>query len=428
LYLFIDNCLADSVERPSLGIHEGGTGLSAPVDSAVTGHRQDEYVSHTAVYRQDFRRYLGDLDVADEWRAAAFTSAEDGLAHDATVMARLYADGWNRYGWPEAAGGLGGNEIHRAVYYEELGHAMLPIPAQHWTLETLGPALLKFAPGLAAAHLPGYLSGAEWWGQSFSEPESGSDLATLRTRAVDDGAGGFVINGEKIWTSQGPTATRLLALVRTGAPESRHRGLTMIMVDADAPGVTVRPIALASGRRELAEVFFDDVRVGRERVVGDVDGGWAVAMHLMQYERGMYGYAVLNKVLTELSRLREHMVTAGATAAQRQRFARVYVDVAAAQARTATTVRRLAAGEAVGADSSIDKLLFGRAEKEVNDLILEITRDQMIAGAAGRGGAALDTARAEWWYSRAATVMGGTAEVQRGIIADHILGLPKEKR
>jgi alkylation response protein AidB-like acyl-CoA dehydrogenase len=150
-------------------------------------------------------------------------------------------------------------------------------------------------------------------------------------------------------------------------------------------------------------------------------------MHLMQYERGMYGYAVLNKVLIELSRLREDMVSGEATAAQRQRFARVYVDVAAAQARTATTVRRLAAGEAVGADSSIDKLLFGRAEKEANDLILEITREQMIGGT-GRGGAALDTARAEWWYSRAATVMGGTAEVQRGIIADHLLGLPKEKR
>jgi alkylation response protein AidB-like acyl-CoA dehydrogenase len=400
--------------------------LTAPADSAVTGRRHDEYVAQIAVFRQDFRRYLRELDVADQWRSAAFTSAEDGLAHDATVMARLYSDGWNRYGWPESAGGLGGNEIHRAVYYEELGYAMLPIPAQHWTLETLGPALLKFAPHLGAQYLPGYLSGAEWWGQSFSEPESGSDLATLRTRAVYDGAGGFVLNGQKIWTSQGPTATRLLALVRTGPPESRHRGLTMMMVDADASGITIRPIALASGRRELAEVFFDDVRVDRERVVGDIDGGWAVAMHLMQYERGMYGYAVLNKVLTELSRLREDMVTAGSTAAQRQRFARVYVDVAAAQARTATTVRRLAAGEAVGADSSIDKLLFGRAERDVNDLVLEITRDHLIAGV-GAGGAVLNTARAEWWYSRAATVMGGTAEVQRGIIADHLLGLPKER-
>jgi alkylation response protein AidB-like acyl-CoA dehydrogenase len=400
--------------------------LTAPADSAVTGRRHDEYVAQVAVYRQEFRRYLRELDVAEQWRSAAFTSAEDGLTHDATVMARLYADGWNRYGWPESAGGLGGNEIHRAVYYEELGHAMLPIPAQHWTLETLGPALLKFAPHLGAQYLTGYLSGAEWWGQSFSEPESGSDLATLRTRAADDGAGGFVINGQKIWTSQGPTATRLLALVRTGTPESRHRGLTMIMVDADAPGVTIRPIALASGRRELAEVLFDDVRVDRARVVGEVGGGWAVAMHLMQYERGMYGYAVLNKVLTELSRLREEMAAAGATATQRQRFARVYIDVAAAQARTATTVRRLAAGEAVGADSSIDKLLFGRAEKEVNDLILEISRERMLVGT-GTGGAQLNTARAEWWYSRAATVMGGTAEVQRGIIADHLLGLPKER-
>jgi acyl-CoA dehydrogenase len=199
------------------------------------------------------------------------------------------------------------------------------------------------------------------------------------------------------------------------------------MVDADAPGVSVRPIALASGRRELAEVFFDDVRVDRERVVGDVDGGWAVAMHLMQYERGMYGYAVLNKVLIELSRLRAEMVTADATDAQRQRLARAYVDVAAAQARTATTVRRLAAGQAVGAESSIDKLLFVRAEKEVNDLVLDVTRDAMVAGK-GCCGAALSTARAEWWYSRAATIMGGTAEVQRGIIADHLLGLPKEKR
>jgi acyl-CoA dehydrogenase len=400
--------------------------LSATVHDAVHGGRHGDYVSEIAVYREAFRRYLRNLDWADEWRSAAFSTAEDGLAHDARVLARLYEAGWNRYGWPEAAGGLGGDEIHRAVYYEELGYAMLPVPAQHWTLETLGPALLKFAPDLAAEYLPGYLSGAEWWGQSFSEPEAGSDLATLRTRAVDDGNGGFVINGQKIWTSQGPTATRLLVLVRTGAPETRHRGLTMIMVDAEAPGVSIRPIALASGRRELAEVFFDDVRVPRERVVGDVDGGWAVAMHLMQFERGMYGYAVLTKVLTELGRLREDMVNHGASAAQRERFARVYIDVVSAQARTATTVRRLARGEPVGADSSIDKLLFGRAEKEVNDLILDVQRDRMIAGS--RGGEELDTLRAEWWYSRAATIMGGTAEVQRGIIADHLLGLPKERR
>ncbi|BBY93346.1 acyl-CoA dehydrogenase [Mycobacterium gallinarum] len=389
-----------------------------------------EYLHQVALYRHDFRQYLRTLDCADAWRTAASLTAEDGLAHDAAVMARLNADGWNRYGWPESVGGYGGNEIHRAIYFEELGHAMLPIPAQAWTLEVMAPAVLKYAPALASQYLPAYLAGEEWWGQGFSEPESGSDLASLRTRAIDDGSGDFVVNGQKIWTSQGSTAKRLCVLVRTGAPESRHRGLSMLLIDTDAPGMTVRPIALASGRRELAEVFFDDVRVPRERLVGEIDGGWAVTMFLMQYERGMYGYAVLNKVLTELGRLREYMVIRGSSTSQRERFARVYVDVIAAQARAATTVRKLAAGESVGADSSIDKLLFSRAERDANDLLLDVARDHMMVGARSGAGqeAELDTARAEWWYSRAATIMGGTAEVQRGIIADHLLGLPKERR
>ncbi|WP_245845288.1 acyl-CoA dehydrogenase family protein [Mycobacterium arosiense] len=397
------------------------------LDAVDDAANSNDYVLDVAAFRQDLRHYLRNLDCADEWRAAAFTTAEAGLDHDAAVMARLHADGWNRYGWPEAAGGLGGNEIHRAVLYEELANALLPIPAQAWTLEVMGPAILKYAPHLAGEYLPRYLDGTEWWGQGFSEPESGSDLASLRTRATEDGSGGFVVNGQKIWTSQGGTAKRLCVLVRTGSPESRHRGLTMMLVDTDAPGVTVRPIALASGRRELAEVFFDDVRVSPERLVGEVGAGWTVTMFLMQYERGMYGYAALNKVLIGLGRLREYMVARGTSSAQRERFARVYVEVIAAQARAATTVRKLAAGESVGPESSIDKLLCSEAERAVNDLILDVARGHMMVGTGGSP-AELDTARAEWWYSRAATIMGGTAEVQRGIIADHILGLPKERR
>jgi len=380
--------------------------VSTGVGDVVDGRRRG-YMTQIAQYRQDFRRYLQGLDWADEGRNAVYSAY--GMAHDARVLPRLHEDSWNRYGWPESAGGLGGNEIHRAVYYEELSHAMLPVPAQHWTLETLGPALLKFAPGLAAQYLPGDLDGSEWWGQCFSEPDSGSDLATLRTRAITGGDGNFVVNGQKIWTSQGPTATRLLVRVRNGAPETRRRGLTMIMVYADAPGVTVLPIALASGRRELAEALFDDVAVPRERGIGEIDGGWAVEMHLMQYERGIYGYAVL----TELARLRKDMVAGGPSPAQRERFGRVFVDVVSAQARTATTVRKLADGTTIGADSSIDKLLLSRVvvqsrRKRAQRLILDVLREQMIAGT-GRSGAEADTARAEWWYSRAASIMGGTA-------------------
>ena len=402
--------------------------MSAPIDNAVDRGRNLEYVSDIATYREDFRTWLRELDWAEEWRTTAFDTAEDELAYHATVMSRIYEAGWNRYGWPDAAGGFGGTEIHRAVYFEELAAAMLPVPEQHWTLEVLGPALFKYAPELAAEYLPNYFSGAEWWGQCFSEPESGSDLAGLRCRAADDGTGGFILNGQKVWTSQGPTATRFMVLARTGTPESRHRGLSTLMVDSDAPGVTVRPITLASGRRELAEVFFDDVRVPHERLIGDVGAGWGVVMHLMQYERGMYGYAVLTTALTELSRLRAAMAVHGASATNRERFAQLYVAVVAAQARAATTVRALAEGRMVGPESSIDKLLFAKAEKDINDLTLDIRREWMIAGVGAEGGKELYAVRAKWWYTRAATIMGGTAEVQRGIIADHLLRLPKEKR
>jgi alkylation response protein AidB-like acyl-CoA dehydrogenase len=402
--------------------------MSAPVHDAVNASHQHEYVSQIATYREDFRRWLRDLDWADEWRNASFDNTEDELAYHAVILSRMYEAGWNRYGWPEQAGGFGGTEIHRAVYFEELAAAMLPVPEQHWTLEVLGPAVIKYAPELAERYLPNYMRGDEWWGQCFSEPESGSDLAALRCRAVDDGDGGFVINGQKIWTSQGPTATRFLVLVRTGSPESRHRGLSTFLVDADSPGVTVRPIALASGRRELAEVFFDDVRVPRERLLGDADGGWAVVMHLMQYERGMYGYATLTTALTELSWLRGEMAIHGSSSAARHRFAQIYVATLAAQARAATTVRALAEGREVGPNSSIDKLLFAKAEKDINDLIMDTRREWMIAGVGADGSNELDAVRAKWWYTRAATIMGGSAEVQRGIIADHLLGLPKEKR
>jgi acyl-CoA dehydrogenase len=403
--------------------NQSSIGVSVSEGTTVA-ESEPGYAEDVSRYREEFRRYLADIDWAHEWRETTSRSTEEQMAYDAWFLARLYQAGWNRYGWPHIAGGLGGNEIHRATYYEELGHAGLPVPAQHWTLETLGPALLKFAPAVAQAHMPAYLAGTEWWGQCFSEPDAGSDLAALRTRAVDIGSEGFIVNGQKIWTSQGPTAKRLLALVRTGTAESRHRGLTMTMIDSDAPGVTVRAIALASGRRELAEVFFDDVRVPRDRLVGDIGEGWAVAMYLMQFERGMYGYALLTTMLAELAMLRSEIGSHGASAANRDRFARIYVDVVTAQARVAQTVRKLADGQAIGPGSSIDKLLFSGVETRVQDLILDVRQAWMVAGE-GPVRQRLDAARAQWWYSRAATIMGGTAEVQRDIVASHILRLPK---
>ena len=141
----------------------------------------------------------------------------------------------------------------------------------------------------------------------------------------------------------------------------------------------------------------------------------------------MYGYAALTKAMKELSDLRAEMMAGGCSEVQRNRFTEVYLSVLAAQARSAGSVRRLALGQTLGPDSSVDKLVFAKAERQVNDLLLDIRRDRLLAGSPDEA-AHLDTARSEWWYSRTATLMGGTAEIQRGIIADHLLGLPKEKR
>lgn len=378
-------------------------------------------------YRQALRAYLGTEPRLNRWRRTRHTTTEERISDHAILMAELHRGRWNRYGWPEGVGGLGGDERHRAVLYEELSAAGLPVPEPVLMLETLGPPLVRFAPSLSAELLPAYLRGEEWWGQGFSEPEAGSDLAALRCRARRDGDS-YVLSGQKLWTSHGATARRLMCLVRTGTPESRHRGLTMILVDADAPGVSVRPVALASGRNELAEVFFDEVRVPASRLVGAEGEGWAVAMYLLQFERAMFAWLSATVALRRLRELRDTL-TARGHAGRRlpggsaRRVGECYADLVALRARSAQTVRRLAAGEAVGPEASVDKVLLATAETGLHDLARDLLGADFVVGARPD----VQEWRAHWWYSRASTIMGGSAEVQRTILADHVLKLPKER-
>ncbi|MFJ8816395.1 acyl-CoA dehydrogenase family protein [Amycolatopsis thermoflava] len=374
-------------------------------------------------YRISLRAYLGNGDALDRWRGKHHATTEERIAEHAALMAHLYEDGWNRYGWPAGAGGLGGDERHRGVLYDELSAAGLPVPDPQLMLETLGPPVVHFAPDLAARYLPEYLRGENWWGQGFSEPEAGSDLAGLRCRARRDGDH-YVLSGQKLWTSHGATASRFVCLVRTGTTESRHRGLSMIMVDRDTPGVSVRPIALASGYRELAEVFFDDVVVPADRLIGAENQGWAVAMYLLQWERAMYAW---QSAAVALRRFRELLGQVAGTPLPDGAATRVgecYADIVALRARSVQTVRRLAAGETVGPEASVDKVLLATAEISLHDLARDLLGTGFVFGA----GADTGDWRADWWFSRSATVLGGSAEVQRTILADHVLGLPKEPR
>ncbi|HVW40785.1 MAG TPA: acyl-CoA dehydrogenase family protein [Amycolatopsis sp.] len=382
-----------------------------------------DFANDLPAYRSALRAYLGSTDELDRWRGRHFASTEERIAEHAVLMARLCRDGWNRYGWPAEAGGLGGDERHRGVLYDELSAAGLPVPDPLLTLETLGPPVLRFAPTLAARYLPEYLRGEAWWGQGFSEPEAGSDLASLRCRARRDGDH-YVVSGQKLWTSHGGTARRFVCLVRTGTPESRHRGLTMIMVDRDTPGVSVRPIALASGYHELAEVFFDDVVVPAERLVGEEGQGWAVAMYLLQWERAMFawlsGAVGLRRFRELLGQVAGEPLPDGAAT----RVGECYADLVALRARSVQTVRRLAAGETVGPEASVDKVLLAAAEIGLHDLAKDLLGADFVLGT----GPEAAEWRADWWYSRSATILGGSSEVQRTILADHVLGLPKEPK
>jgi alkylation response protein AidB-like acyl-CoA dehydrogenase len=391
----------------------------------------DPLVTDLHTFRAAVREFLA-APVMDKWRGTYLDDDADEMRFSAGLMRVLYDAGLGRYGLPPAAGGLGGDVRHWAVLFDELARSGITPTGQHSLLVTLAYPLAKFAPRLAAAYLPEFLSGDGWWGQGFSESEAGSDLAALRCRARRD-SGDYVISGHKIWTSHAETANRIFLLARTGTPESRHRGLSMILVDVDAPGVTVRPIRLASGRAELAECFFDDVRVPADRLIGAEGEGWAVAMYLLQYERAAWAWlraaVLLQRLRALVGLLSDGAAPASAPAptlpqtagvAVSEVLGTVYLDLLSLRARSVDTVRRLASGQTVGPDASADKLLLGACEQSVYDAARSLLGPRFLFGDASRQW------REEWWYSRTTTIYGGSAEVQRGIIADRVLKLPKE--
>jgi alkylation response protein AidB-like acyl-CoA dehydrogenase len=340
----------------------------------------------------------------------------DSRVRDARALRRLlYEHDWGRAGWPEVAGGIGGTILHRAVVTEELFRAGWTGPTVFEHLEIVAPTLVRFAPrDFVTSVLPSFLDGSKAWSQGFSEPEAGSDLASLRTRAVRDGDD-YVVNGAKIWTSWSKWADWCLALVRTGTPEERHRGLTMIAIDLSSPGVDVRPIRQANGTDELAEVHFADVRVPATQVVGEAGRGWAVAMFLLAHERGTLSWlrhcAFRQWLAPSTKRMRED--------SDRQLGA-VVLQLAGVRAAAAELLDRAAHGAELGPEAAFNKLLMTRTEQSLFDLLREV--DGLRIALPG------DTPeevlqQQEYLFSRIVTIYGGSQQMQLITVARHILGL-----
>ncbi|MBL7490437.1 acyl-CoA dehydrogenase family protein [Frankia sp. AgB1.9] len=355
-----------------------------------------------------------------ELRVAARPIAEyaDRVAATSALMRVLFDEGWSRYGWPVELGGLGGGIQHRAALWDVLARAGLPTMALFEHLEILAPTLAALGePAFVAEVLPRFLRGDETWSQGFSEPEAGSDLASLRTRAVP-AEGGYLITGRKIWTSWARYATWCLVLARTGTPAERHRGLTAFAVDLRSPGVEVRVIEQANGTDELAEVTFDDVHVPAGRIVGTPGGGWAVAMHILSSERGTLAWF---KHCFFQRRLQEHLDQVGPGAAAFDgALGAAVLDLAAVRATSFDGLLAHAAGRTLGPRAAFVKLLLCASERSVGDWMLAADPDLAI----GMQDDEVAVARQDYLFSRIVTVYGGSQQMQLDTIAKQILRLP----
>ncbi|WP_046731326.1 acyl-CoA dehydrogenase family protein [Streptomyces humi] len=360
-----------------------------------------------ADFRTALRAWLDENDLSP----GPDHSFDAQVAQLARVRRALFDAGWMRYGWPREVGGLGGPAVLRAVLGEEVATRGLAEPGIYSMVEVLTPTLVDHArPELAAAMVPLLLSGREQWCQGFSEPGSGSDLASLTTRAAPRDDGTWVVNGQKVWTSLAQYAARCVLLTRT-APG--HEGITAFFVDMDTPGITVRPLRTMHGVDEFAEVFFDDVPVPADRMLGRPGDGWRLAMDLLPHERSTCFWHRVAHLYTRLDRLLAETATPDDAA-----LGAAYLALHTVRCRSHATQRRLADGVRLGPETSVDKVLLATAEQQlletVRDLlpgVLELTETPW---------------RSEYLYAKAATIYGGTAEIQRNIIARRLLDLGRE--
>jgi alkylation response protein AidB-like acyl-CoA dehydrogenase len=388
-------------------------------------NQDDGTGTEVGCFRAEFTDWLAGCPVVAALRA----DPHPDLALLREWQRELAKGGWLAVHWPTDAGGRGLSILHQASVQEEIARARLPQPPGLIGLEVVGATLVRYGTQEQRARwLPGLLSADELWCQGFSEPEAGSDLASLRTRATRDGDD-FVVSGQKIWTTMGHVARWCVALVRTGTPESRHRGISYLVIDMSSPGVEVHALSTLTGESEFSEVFFDDVRTPAENLVGELNGGWAMAMDTLANERGGYVLrrsaeleVMFNDIAAELSR----QLTAGAE----PDYAglgecRTLLDALAAQGRK--TAARLAVQSGPSPLDSVDKLLVTRAEQALTKLALDHLGHGRMVATEGSGGAVSAEWTNHYLWGRAASIYSGTRQIQRSIVAERILGLPKSR-
>jgi len=390
-----------------------------------------------ASFRDEVRRFL-DTHLTDELRAAGKLTTSVFTDYDVNIRWHriLHAKGWVAPSWPVEYGGTGWDEMQRYIFSAECTAAHAP-SLSPMGLRMCGPVLMRFGtPDQKAFYLPRILAGDDYWCQGYSEPGSGSDLASLQCKAVRDGDD-YIINGTKIWTTHAHFANRMFCLVRTDASGKQQDGITFVLIDMNTPGIVVKPIITMAGDHEVNQVFFDDVRVPVANRVGPENQGWTVAKYLLEFERGGAYAAGLKVSLDQLRGIaRAERADGEALAGDpdfRRRLDEAEIALTAMEFTEHRIMSALSQGQNPGAASSMLKTRGTEMQQKLNELAVEAIAyyaapDQKAARTPGSNQEIVGpdyglTAMARYLNNRAASIYGGSNEVQRNIMAKLVLGL-----
>ena len=390
-----------------------------------------DYSPQEKAFRQELRTWL-DANPPDGYDSDTFEliDQEDRFRVKFDWQKKLHAAGWVGIHWPQEYGGRGATIMEQTIYQQELARVRAPGFANPLGISLVGPTLMHWGTDEQKERfIPNILSADEVWCQGYSEPGSGSDLASLQTRAVDDGDT-FVVNGQKVWTSFAHKADYCILLARTDPDAPKHKGISYLLVDMHAPGVTVRPLVQISGDAEFNEVFFEDVRVPKAHMVGERNGGWQVAITTLMFERANFGMVYnLEPMLDKLVGLLDDLRIDGRPAADdphvRQQVAGFHVEIQALKLAGYRQLTRQLRGNPPGPEGSVGKLAGSELYVRMAHFALELLGPYAQCALGEEVG--IDRG---YWARRALgarlyTIAGGTSEIMRNIVGERVLGLPK---
>ena len=400
------------------------------------------YPAEAEAYREKVQAFLAE-HLPHDWKGIGALDKEAAEKFTTEWRNTLFENGYLAVSWPKEYGGQDLTPLEQVIIAEEFAKAGVPQGGMNdvFSIQMVGNTIIQWGTEEQKKYyLPRILSGEDVWCQGYSEPNAGSDLANLGCRAELDGDE-WVVNGQKIWTSAGHLANWIFVLTRTDATAPKHRGITFVLVPMDQPGVEVRPITMISGDAEFNEVFFTDARTPKENVIGEVNGGWAVAMTLLGFERGEAAAVLPIRFKTELDRLLALAKQYGKDTDPiiRQKLAWCYSKVEIMRYLGMRTLTQWLGGGHPGAEASISKLNWSEYHRIVTELSIDIMGMDGLVPSGRPPASAFQTdepgapnSTASWagvfLNARAGTIYAGTSQIQKNIIGELVLGLPKEPK